>query len=159
MATDEKHDETQRFALSSAFSHVFSSAVKRGSKALGQSKYLAAAAHLLGRVPGTSANYTLLDTDNPSYDIFEPSQSNDTAVRADVQNFMSTSIQYDIWAARGRAIRGSGSRALCIGNLSIALDQLGAAYAAGSQGAGTLLTLIPTASVLIGAPAKELWVL
>lgn len=27
------------------------------------------------------------------------------------------------------------------------------------QGAGTLLTLVPTAGLLIGAPAKELWVL
>ena len=71
----------------------------------------------------------------------------------------SSSLLYEEWADRGRRIRNAGSKEFCIGNLSVALDSLGAAYAAGSQGAGVLLTLIPTASVLIGAPAKELWVL
>ncbi|KAH8796380.1 hypothetical protein BGZ57DRAFT_998130 [Hyaloscypha finlandica] len=46
----------------------------------------------------------------------------------------------------------------CVGNLSIALSEVGSAYAASSNGASTLLTLIPTAGALIGAPARELWV-
>lgn len=72
---------------------------------------------------------------------------------------MATSIGFPNWQARAHAIRASGGPANCIGNLSIALGKLGAAYTASSNTASTLLTLIPTAGALIGAPAKELWVL
>ena len=58
---------------------------------------------------------------------------------------------------RAEVIRSSGSRESCVGNLSVALADVGAAYSAGAQGASTLLSLMPTAGALIGAPAKELW--
>ena len=48
---------------------------------------------------------------------------------------------------------------MCVGNLSVALRQVGAAYEASSNGSTALLTLLPTAGALIGAPTKELWVL
>lgn len=72
---------------------------------------------------------------------------------------MATQLDWTSWRDRANEIRKSGSKAYCIGNLSLALNGLGAAYQAGAAGATTLLTLLPTAGALIGAPAKELWVL
>ncbi len=77
-----------------------------------------------------------------------------------MNNFLAVNLRFfRDWQGRAHQIRMTGDRAYCIGNLSIALQELGAAYTAGSNGASTLLTLIPTAGALIGAPARELWVL
>ena len=65
------------------------------------------------------------------------------------------------WDQRGRLIRaGSGSlaRQFCLGNLSIALQELGALRQAEYSGAAGALSLLPTAGALIGSPTKELWV-
>ena len=65
------------------------------------------------------------------------------------------------WDNRGKLIRqGSGSNAteLCLGNLSLALYELGSLNAADYAGAAGALSLLPTAGALIGSPTKELWV-
>jgi hypothetical protein len=112
-----------------------------------------------------STGYTQLDTDEPSYNDFRATQAtNDTdgwKVLADVNSLTRSAGNNDWgwWVARARQIRGNGDRGYCVGNLSIALSGVGAAYQASAAGATTLLTLLPTAGALIGAPAKELWVL
>jgi hypothetical protein len=111
-------------------------------------------------IPGASADYPNLSNNTSSnYNDFTQSQSNDSRVLADINNFIATSLGFPEWQARAHTIRASGGNAQCVGNLSVALGEVGAAYAASSNGASTLLTLIPTAGALIGAPAKELWVL
>ncbi|KAL9010712.1 MAG: hypothetical protein Q9173_004382 [Seirophora scorigena] len=65
------------------------------------------------------------------------------------------------WDKRGNLIRqGSGpnSTLYCLGNLSIALHQLGTLNAAEYNGAAGALSLLPTAGALIGSPTIELWV-
>jgi hypothetical protein len=110
-------------------------------------------------LPKVAALYPLLDTSDPSYDLYIVSPSNDRKVQADIRNFDSFEGTFPQWQARAQAIRGTSTQQYCTGNLSLALADVGAAYAASSNGASTLLTLIPTAGALIGAPAKELWVL
>ncbi len=121
--------------------------------------------HLLVQIPKTQAVYLALDTTDPNYNIFvagplpvEDGTSREQKVQADVNNFLASSTSFAAWMERARQIRISGDRAFCVGNLSVALD-VGAAYAAGMTGANTLLSLVPTAGVLIGPSAKELWVL
>lgn len=120
---------------------------------------------LLPAVSGQeTGGYTNLNGSDPTYSDFVAGGVDNTTgdgdkVLADVNNFMATSLDYASWRARAEQIRSSGNEAFCIGNLSIALNGVGAAYQAGSSGATTLLTLLPTAGALIGTPAKELWVL
>ncbi|KAJ9613488.1 hypothetical protein H2200_003430 [Cladophialophora chaetospira] len=62
------------------------------------------------------------------------------------------------WDKRGEQIRyGHGNRE-CLGNLSLALAAVGNLNAAEYSGASGALSLLPTAGALIGAPAKELWI-
>lgn len=63
-----------------------------------------------------------------------------------------------VWGDRGMLIR-SGSDVQCLSNLSWALNnsnQLSTAEYAGAAGA---LSLLPTASAILGAPTREMWVL
>ncbi|OWP04676.1 hypothetical protein B2J93_5695 [Marssonina coronariae] len=62
------------------------------------------------------------------------------------------------WDARGTTIRAGGTIEFCLGNLSMAIDQLTRVNAAEYNGAAGALSLLPTAGALIGAPTKELWV-
>ena len=65
------------------------------------------------------------------------------------------------WDRRGQLIRsGKGPNATeyCLGNLSLALRQLGSLNAAEYSGATAALSLLPTAGALIGSPTKELWI-
>lgn len=94
-----------------------------------------------------------------SYLDFEATPSNDTTAIADSQYFSDRSLQFQSWISRASKIRSSHDIAFCAGNLSLALADVGAAYQVSSNGATNLLTLLPTAGALIGAPAKELWVL
>ncbi len=103
--------------------------------------------------------YTLLKDPEFSYLSFKPSFSKDPKVKADSIYFADPSFQFASWRNRATAIRISGNFLQCTGNLSIALDELGAVYQMSANGATNLLTLLPTAGALIGAPAKELWVL
>jgi hypothetical protein len=54
---------------------------------------------------------------------------------------------------------GCRQRYVLLGYLSVALGDVGAAYQASACDSTTLLTLLLTANALIGASAKELWVL
>lgn len=76
-------------------------------------------------VPRASADYPYLNSSDPIYDGFVASSSNDSTVAADVNNFMAESIGLKEWQSRVNQIRSGGSKALCIGNLSIALSELG----------------------------------
>ena len=65
------------------------------------------------------------------------------------------------WDERGRKIRqggGPNSTDFCLGNLSLALHELGVLNGAEYNGAAGALSLLPTAGALIGSPTKELWV-
>ncbi|ERF76036.1 hypothetical protein EPUS_01369 [Endocarpon pusillum Z07020] len=62
------------------------------------------------------------------------------------------------YSARGMLIRAGRTNEECLGNLSWVLDNLNPLSAAEYNGAASGLTLLPTAGALIGAPAKELWI-
>jgi hypothetical protein len=96
-------------------------------------------------------NITTTDNDT----LGEP--SNDTLVVSDIQA-LATPFDFSAWKDRGRIIR-AGTRRECFGNLSIALAQVGPVLSSETAGASGALSLLPTAGALIGAPAKELWVL
>lgn len=127
--------------------------------------HLALAIHMLiSQIPGASGDYTSLANDSTSnYGTFINEQpkpgSDNSTIFADINNFVSTNFSWTHLIARGSTIRQAGSPAFCIGNLSMAIDGLGAATAASMSSASSLLTIMPTVGVLIGAPAKELWVL
>ena len=63
------------------------------------------------------------------------------------------------WAQRGMLIRKGGNDLYCLGNLSWALMNLGELNMGEYSGAAGTLALLPTAGALIGAPAKELWLI
>lgn len=109
--------------------------------------------------PTPASAYPNLDSSEPNYYDFTLTPSTNSTVVADSYYFRPGNMHFGQWASRARKIRGSSSRFYCSGNLSLALGEVGAAYQASSSGSTTLLTLLPTAGALIGAPAKELWVL
>ena len=154
------------FDIAGALGSIGNDALGRTAKLLyGPVGKLFALQHILQQLPGVQAGYVNLVPNStwPNYDDFVagPVPENvpdEEKVRADVNNFLAGSISYWKWVDRARQIRQSGTRQECVGNLSVALN-VGAAYAAGMTSANTVLSLIPTAGVLIGAPAKELWVL
>jgi hypothetical protein len=114
---------------------------------------------LVGGVPTPAPGYPNLDSETPNYYDFTLNTSTNATVIADSTYFSAGNIQYAQWASRARKIRDASQDAYCYGNLSLALSEVGAAYQASSSGSTSLLTLLPTAGALIGAPAKELWVL
>lgn len=71
---------------------------------------------------------------------------------------MSTLFNFTDYQLIGRTIR-AGNRLECFGNLSIALSNIGPIASTSGNGSSGALTLLPTAGALIGAPAKELWIL
>lgn len=161
MAHSKPISDSHHQFFRSSVSKIFQDAIGRSSAAVSRLHKAALGAVLLlpPAVSAGEAGYPSLNSSSPSYDVFQTGTSNDTTVEADVNNFLASSIEYAPWSNRAAAIRASGTRAYCIGNLSVALTEVGAAYAVGSQGASTLLSLLPTAGALIGAPARELWVL
>ncbi|KAF3480427.1 uncharacterized protein GIQ15_05774 [Arthroderma uncinatum] len=81
----------------------------------------------------------------------------DPKVAADV--FSITSLfNFEEWRSQGNNIR-LGNRVQCFTKLSMALSNVGPIYQAGTAGSAGALSLLPTAGALIGAPAKELWIL
>jgi hypothetical protein len=125
---------------------------------------LATTSFLTSLPPRALAGYTSLNDTPPTYNDFSAAPdagwypSDAQKIAADVQNFIATNMDYPAWLNRAHEIRKTGKRFDCVGNLSVALN-VGQAYSSGMASANTLLSLIPTAGVLIGAPAKELWVL
>ncbi|CAI6286912.1 unnamed protein product [Periconia digitata] len=103
--------------------------------------------------------YPNLDSPNPDYHDFALEQSDNATVLADSLYFRAGNMEFVQWASRADKIRHTSSHAYCMGNLSLALEGVGAAYQASSSGSTTLLTLLPTVGALVGPPAKELWVL
>ncbi len=120
--------------------------------------------HLLHHTPGVAYAGYVNTSSGIDYANFEagpvpnPMPDTNDLVGADINSFLSATIDFQPWVERASQIRSSGNRGFCIGNLSIALA-VGNAYAFGMASSNTLLSLIPTAGVLIGAPARELWVL
>jgi hypothetical protein len=114
---------------------------------------------VVGGVPTPMPGYPNLDSPDPDYYDFTLNTSTNATVVADSKYFQPGNMQYAQWASRARKIRETPEDAYCYGNLSIALGEVGAAYQASASGSTSLLTLLPTAGALIGAPAKELWVL
>ncbi|OCL05887.1 hypothetical protein AOQ84DRAFT_390574 [Glonium stellatum] len=108
---------------------------------------------LLSRIPSVSAQ-----GQTPNNNAFVAQPSNDSHVLSDVISMM-TPFDFAAWKHRGGQIRSGVNRAQCFGNLSLALSDVGALYSAEANGASGALSLLPTAGALIGAPAKELWVL
>lgn len=88
---------------------------------------------------------------------FQPTQSDNAAVLKDVKYITSLFNLTEYWGL-GASIR-AGNRFECAGNLSLALASAGPIMQASTSGSSGALTLLPTAGALIGAPAKELWML
>lgn len=140
-----------------AFSSIIRNAIHNCYIVLGVILSLPAVAGAPAPIPG----YPYLDatSPNPSYHDFTLETSQDPKVRIESVYFEDRKIRFQQWAGRAQRIRDAGNPVYCSGNLSVALMEVGAAYQASSNGSTTLLTLLPTAGALIGAPAKELWVL
>lgn len=98
------------------------------------------------------------ETGSLDYTARQPFNNEADEVKSDIES-MVTLFHFKSWIHRGRQIRDQNDRAHCIGNLSLALSQVGPLTSYSSQGASGALSLLPTAGALIGAPAKELWVL
>lgn len=88
---------------------------------------------------------------------FVPTPSNDTGTIDDVA-WVQSWFNFTAFQQAGATIR-RGTQEQCFGNLSLALGSIGPIVSASSSGASGALTLLPTAGALIGAPAKELWIL
>lgn len=156
--------------IKSSFAHIATDTLRRTSRALFnvQATVTGGVLLLAKGASSSSDGYPRLNSSRPSYAEFQlseadPGTDEGQRVLADVNNFVPTSSQdwnqWGLWVKRAESIRSSGRPDYCVGNLSIALSEVGAAYQAGASGATTLLTLLPTAGALIGAPSKELWVL
>jgi hypothetical protein len=141
--------------VSSATSRIAIRAACRCYALIELIKFLPGASTAPTPIPG----YPLLEGPSPSYLNFEAAPSNDTTVIADSNYFSDKDARFTARRSRAQKIRAVETPAYCTGNLSVALDAVGAAYQASSNASTTLLTLLPTAGALIGAPAKELWVL
>ncbi|KAI4287940.1 MAG: hypothetical protein L6R35_002802 [Caloplaca aegaea] len=119
-------------------------------------------------LPVAAAQAAGIQNSNPNTVLFTPTALDPESTRVPD----SGSIQDDIdratgwffmgaWNERGNLIRqasGPNSTAYCLGNLSVALHQLGTLNGAEYNGAAGALSLLPTAGALVGSPTKELWV-
>lgn len=157
-------------SIASALAVIVGDAVRRSrTMATSVANYSYAVLAMLPTVHGQDGNggYTELNTSDPSYNNFRATAPDNTTsdgrtALADINSFVKSKIggvDWASWEERATQIRLGNTHADCVGNLSLALSGLGGAYQAGAAGATTLLTLLPTAGALIGAPAKELWVL
>lgn len=86
-----------------------------------------------------------------------PAPSDDPDVAADVK-YITSLFNFSNYQRVGSSIR-SGNQNECYGNLSLVLGNIGPIASASSSASSGALTLLPTAGALIGAPAKELWML
>ncbi len=129
------------FSFRKAVESVICEAARRGTRLLLKPvARLFALNHILQQLPGVQSAYLDLDgnSTDPNYNYFiagpPPSQypTDDEKVKADINNFISSTIYYRLWVERAHQIRLSGRREDCIGNLSIALN-VGAAYGAGAD--------------------------
>jgi hypothetical protein len=94
---------------------------------------------------------------NDSTIVMNESFAPTSAVANDVL-WITTPLNFAAYRRVGSGIR-SGNNDECYGNLSLVLGQIGPIAAASSSASSGALTLLPTAGALIGAPAKELWML
>lgn len=123
---------------------------------------IAVAVALPPAVSAQEVGYVRLDTPDHTYSGFVSGPITDSTpdadkILADTNSFAGYTLDWPTWKARADQIRiNVGDRRHCYGNLPLALNGLGATYQAGAAGATTLLTLLPTAGALIGAPAREL---
>lgn len=155
--------------MSRALAHTVHSAYARTSVVASSLVFnIVAAVALLPTVSAQAdPGYVNIDGPDHTYAGFvagpvNSSFPNADKIFADIHHFTQSGLNWPSLKARAEQIRANGNTrdtGYCYGNLSLALDGLGAAYLAGAAGASTLLTLLPTAGALIGAPARELWVL
>lgn len=89
--------------------------------------------------------------------LFHPIYTSTPEINASVEN-RSEHFYLNAWVARGNMIRSGHTNAECLGNLSWALQNLGALSAAEYSGAAGALSLLPTAGALVSAPTKEMWI-
>ena len=123
---------------------------------------------IVSRFPSSRAQSETFTVAPPNTAYFTPTMvpPNSTWIpdRPSVQEDINQQLGWfymNAWDKRGRLIRaGSGPlvKEFCLGNLSIALQELGALRQAEYSGASGALSLLPTAGALIGSPTKELWV-
>ncbi|KAI0189298.1 hypothetical protein EV127DRAFT_481833 [Xylaria flabelliformis] len=85
---------------------------------------------------------------------FDPATTDDKKITADAQ-WTTTPIDFRLFRKIGDTIRS----AYCYRNLSGYLATLGGIAQADYSGSSSALTLLPTAGILVGAPARELWML
>ncbi|KAL8717703.1 MAG: hypothetical protein Q9225_005079 [Loekoesia sp. 1 TL-2023] len=119
-------------------------------------------------LPSVSAQAPVNNNAPPNTALFTPTALDpastwvpDSGTIRDDINHASGWFFMDAWDKRGKLIRagkGPNSTDYCLGNLSIALHQLGTLSSAEYNGAAGALSLLPTAGALIGSPTKELWV-
>ena len=135
------------FALR-ALQHILSDSIIRTQRVLSHTAASTATAILL--IPSICKAQAEQQT------FFHAQQSNDSAVQQDV---LAITELFDFrgWQGQAHSIRRNNNRAQCFGNLSLALQTVGAISAYEASGASGALSLLPTAGALIGAPAKELW--
>ncbi|KAI0468248.1 hypothetical protein F4859DRAFT_524736 [Xylaria cf. heliscus] len=88
---------------------------------------------------------------------FSPKESTDPAVISDV-SYITKLFNFEAYRHTGTVLR-QGTRDECFGNLSLVLESIGPIAQASSSGSSGALTFLPTAGALIGAPAKEIWML
>ena len=138
----------QSFSALRALQHILSDSIIRTRRVLSHTAASTATAILL--IPSICKAQAEQQT------FFHAQQSNDSAVQQDV---LAITELFDFrgWQGQAHSIRRNNNRAQCFGNLSLALQTVGAISAYEASGASGALSLLPTAGALIGAPAKELW--
>ena len=83
--------------------------------------------------------------------------TNTTQVQNDVESLI-TQFNYATWRSQVKHIRDTDSLEVCLTRLSEAMVSIGTLQSFSAGGTAGALTLLPTVGALIGAPAKELWV-
>ncbi|KAI0555294.1 hypothetical protein F4679DRAFT_578679 [Xylaria curta] len=87
------------------------------------------------------------------FEDFDPAMADNKTI-ADAQ-WTTTPINFGLFRKIGDQIRAE----YCYRNLSAYLATLGGVAQADYSGSSSALTLLPTAGILVGAPARELWML
>ena len=153
MATENLQPPSQSrpFSLSLAISHIANETLERFGRVTSRIEYLAVG--MISLLPAVQAQ-----VGDPYASSFNATPSNDTKIQEDITSMVEL-FNFTAWKHRGDLIRDGNSRSQCAGNLSLALTELGNLFSAEAGGASGALSLLPTAGALIGAPAKELWVL
>lgn len=97
-------------------------------------------------------------SDGERLSIYNTTTPDEESIKEQKSQGKGLSFSVAQWDARGSTVRAGGTTEFCLGNLSMALEQLTRVNAAEYNGAAGALSLLPTAGALIGAPTKELWV-